>query len=103
MWSANHIDEADNIADMLKLLRYQRRDYKCLIPKWGMREKLFWADGVTRAMRLHGKDANKVDLRCLVNNQKSYLSWNPMFKFAQSSTLINNLCKISFSIILISL
>lgn len=91
-WGAHRIDPDDRNADLFKLVKYMKRYFKSSIPEWQPREKMFWVDGVMRAIKFEGSSSSDmVDLRYLLRKMKNYLIGKPVFKFAQRKGSFNNL------------
>jgi hypothetical protein len=91
-WGAHRIDPNDRHADLFKAMKYMRSYFKSLIPEWQQREKMFWVDGVMRAIKLGSQRGSEmVDLRYLLRRMRNYLSGKPVFNFAEKQGAFNNL------------
>lgn len=89
------IDPSDNssAAQLNRLLKYMRKYFEKLLPRWESREKMFFVDGVMREARRQNMLANEegLEIRSLVRKVAHFLIGNPAFKFIQKASAVRSL------------
>jgi hypothetical protein len=86
-------NDNDRAVKVNKLLKYMRRYFNNLLPRWESREKLFLVDGIMRKGNVAGNESSEdvVDQSSeaalkqpLVRRMACYLTGNPVFKLCLS-------------------
>lgn len=82
-------------AKLNRLLKYIRKYFDKLLPKWKNREKMFFVDGIMREIKYQNVLANEevLEIGPLICKAAYCITRNPMFSLVQKSSSINRLNK----------
>ena len=88
-----------------RLLKYMRKYFDKLLPRWESQEKMFFVDGVMREGRHHNMFTNEeaLEIRSLVGKTVRFIIRNPIFTFIQKSTVVSSLHKKHQALLICSL
>jgi hypothetical protein len=86
-------------------LKYMRKYFDKLLPRWESREKMFFINRVMREVRRHNMLANEeaLEIWSLVRKTTHFLIENPVFKFIQKSIVVSSLHKKHQALLICSL
>ncbi|PAN38066.1 hypothetical protein PAHAL_7G143800 [Panicum hallii] len=87
-------NDNDGAAKVNKLLKFMRRYFNNLLPRWESREKLFLVDGIMRKGNVAGNEGNEDAVgqssvawkNSLVRRMAYYLTGNPVFKLTRKKS-----------------